>query len=70
MKKSKKTKRKKPRTTHVIHFDLEDEELLDFPWYEDKEPPPIVKPEKGKSKKILSGYVTKLCLCSRYNIYQ
>ena len=51
MKKSNKTERKNPRATHVIHFDLEDEELLDFPWHEDEDPPPVVKPEKGKRNK-------------------
>jgi len=50
MKKSIKTEIKKPRATHVIHFDLEDEELLDFPWHEDKDPPPITKPKNKKTK--------------------
>jgi len=51
MKKSNKTKREKPRTTHVIHFDLEDEGFLDFPWHEDENPPPVMKPEENKRGK-------------------
>lgn len=50
MKKSNKTKRKKPRAAHIIQFDLEDEELLDFPWHEDEDPPPVVKPINKKIK--------------------
>ncbi|MFW6132141.1 MAG: hypothetical protein ACOC5F_06065 [Candidatus Aminicenantaceae bacterium] len=41
----------KPRASHVFHFDLEDEELLDFPWHEDEDPPPVVKPEEKKRRK-------------------
>lgn len=32
----------------IINFDLEDGELIDFPWHEEKEPPPVVK---GKVKR-------------------
>jgi len=51
IKKTEKENRKKPRASHVIHFDLEDEELPDFPWHEDEDPPPFVKPGKGKRRK-------------------
>jgi hypothetical protein len=42
--------KKKGNVKHIIHFDLEDDELLSFPWYEDEDPPPIVK-RKVKKKK-------------------
>jgi len=42
--------KKSGNVKHIIHFDLEDDELLSFPWYEDEEPPPIVKPKMKKKK--------------------
>jgi len=35
---------------HIIIYDIEDKELIDFPWYEDKEVPPIVKPKVKKKE--------------------
>ena len=32
----------------IILYDIEDKELIDFPWDEDREVPPIMKPKVKK----------------------
>lgn len=35
---------------HIIIYDIEDKKLIDFPWDEDKEVPPVVKPKIKKEE--------------------
>jgi len=39
-----------PPMKHIIIYDIEDKELIDFPWYEDEEVPPVVKPKVKKKE--------------------
>ena len=35
---------------YIILYDIEDEDLMVFPWDEDREVPPIVKPKVKKKR--------------------
>jgi len=35
----------------VLGFDPEDKEIFSFMWYEDRDPPPLIKPKIKKKKR-------------------